>query len=80
MNQLRVQTETRRRQLESIAATLTPEQLAKFALIQETFEADTIRLLEQMRRFAEEQSPPRRQPPVSRKEFAHPIGYPPVSP
>ncbi len=61
LNQLRAQMEARRRrQLELIAAALTPEQLAKFALIQESFEAETIRLLEQMRRLAEEQSPPRR--------------------
>lgn len=61
LNQLRAQMEARRRrQLEFIAAALTPEQLAKFALIQESFEAETLRLLEQMRRLAEEQSPPRR--------------------
>jgi Spy/CpxP family protein refolding chaperone len=61
LNQLRAQVEVRRRrQLESIAAALTPGQLAKFALIQENFEAETIRLLEQMKRIAEEQSPSRR--------------------
>ncbi len=61
LNELRAQMEVRRRrQLELIAAALTPEQLAKFALIQERFEAETLRLLEQMRRLAEQQSPPRR--------------------
>jgi len=61
LNQMRAQMEGRRRkQLEGIAAVLNSEQLAKFALIQESFEAETIRLLEQMRRIAEEQSTPRR--------------------
>ncbi len=61
LNQLRAQMEgRRRRQLEGIAAALNSEQLAKFALIQENFEAETIRLLEQMRRIAEEQSTQRR--------------------
>jgi Spy/CpxP family protein refolding chaperone len=61
LNQLRAQMEVRRRrQLELIAAALTPGQLAKFALIQERFEAETLHLLEQMRRIAEQQSPPRR--------------------
>ncbi len=61
LNQMRAQMEARRRkQLEGIAAVLNSEQLAKFALIQESFEAETIRLLEQMRRIAEEQSTPRR--------------------
>jgi hypothetical protein len=55
LNQLRVQVEVRRRrQLELIAATLTPEQLGRFAVIQETFEADTLRLLEAVRRVIEE--------------------------
>ena len=61
LNQLRVEMETRRRrQLQSIATLLTPEQLGKFALIQETFEIDTLRLLQEARRVAEEQLPPRR--------------------
>lgn len=61
LNQLRSQMEARRRnQLEGIAAALSSEQLAKFALIQESFETETIRLLEQMRRIAEEQSTQRR--------------------
>ncbi len=61
LNLLRAEMESgRRRQLQMIAAVLTPEQQAKFALIQETFEMDTLRLLEEMRRIVEEQSPPRR--------------------
>lgn len=60
-NQLRLEMDARRRrQLQLIAAALTPEQLGKFALIQETFEIETLRLLEDMRRIVEEQSPPRR--------------------
>jgi hypothetical protein len=61
LNQLRAEAEQRRRrQLQAIAAALTPEQLGKFALIQETFEADTLRLLQEMRRVVEEQSTFRR--------------------
>lgn len=61
LNLLRAEMESgRRRQLQLIAAVLTPEQQAKFALIQETFEMDTLRLLEEMRRIVEEQPPPRR--------------------
>lgn len=61
LNLLRVEMESgRRRQLQMIAAALTPEQQAKFALIQETFEMDTLRLLEEMRRIVGEQSPFRR--------------------
>lgn len=61
LNLLRAEMESgRRRQLQMIAAALTPEQQAKFALIQETFEMDTLRLLEEMRRIVEEQLPPRR--------------------
>lgn len=61
LNLLRAEMESgRRRQLQMIAAALTPEQQAKFALIQETFEMDTLRLLEEMRRIVEEQPPPRR--------------------
>ena len=60
LNLLRAEMEAkRRRQLQLIAAVLTPEQLAKFALIQETFEVDTLRLLDEARRVAEEQSPRR---------------------
>jgi len=60
LNLLRAEMEAkRRRQLQVIAAVLTPEQLAKFALIQETFEVDTLRLLDEARRVAEEQSPRR---------------------
>jgi hypothetical protein len=46
--------------LDAIAQVLTPEQLGKFALIQETFEAETLRLLRDMRRIVEEHSPSRR--------------------
>ncbi len=61
LNQLRAEVEgRRRRQLQLIATALTPEQLAKFALIQETFEVETLRLLQEARRVAEDQSPPRR--------------------
>jgi len=60
LNLLRAEMEAkRRRQLQLIATALTPEQLAKFALIQETFEVDTLRLLDEARRVAEEQSPRR---------------------
>jgi Spy/CpxP family protein refolding chaperone len=60
LNALRAQIEARRRrELELIAQALTVEQLAKFALIQETFEAETLRLLEDMRRIAGERSGPR---------------------
>lgn len=47
----------RRRQgiLREIQAALTVEQRARFVLIQETFEADTIRLLEEVRRVVQEQ-------------------------
>lgn len=61
LNLLRAEMEARRRrQLQLIAAVLSPEQLAKFAVIQETFEAETLRLLEEMRRIAEDQAPVRR--------------------
>lgn len=61
LNLLRAEMEVgRRRHLQMIAAALTPEQQAKFALIQETFEMDTLRLLEEMRRIVEEQAPTRR--------------------
>ena len=61
LNLLRSEMEARRRrQLQHISTILTPEQLAKFALIQETFEVETLRLLTDARRIAEEQNPPRR--------------------
>jgi Spy/CpxP family protein refolding chaperone len=54
LNQLRAEFEARRRQqLQFIAQALTPEQLARFAFIQETFEAETLRLLQEMRRVVE---------------------------
>lgn len=60
LNQLRVEMETRRRRhLQGVATVLTPEQLGKFALIQETFEIETLRLLQEARKVAEEQLPPR---------------------
>ena len=53
---LRDQIDGRRRGvLREIQAALTVEQRARFALIQETFEADTIRLLEEVRRLVQEQ-------------------------
>ncbi len=61
LSQVRGQMEARRRQqLQLIAAALTPEQMARFALIQETFEVETLRLMQEMRRIVEEQPPPRR--------------------
>lgn len=60
LNILRAQMEARRRrQLQLIASVLSIEQMGKFALVQETFEVETLRLLEEMRRIAEEQSPRR---------------------
>ena len=60
LNQLRAEMEARRRRhLEAITTVLTPEQLARFALIQETFEVETLRLLEEARRIAGEQAPRR---------------------
>lgn len=60
LNLLRADAEAqRRRQLQAIGAVLTPEQMAKFALIQETFEHETLRLLEEIRRIAEGQTPRR---------------------
>lgn len=56
LEQLRDQIDRRRqRLLREIVAVLTIEQRAKFVLIQDTFEADTIRLLEEVRRTVEEQ-------------------------
>lgn len=45
----------RQRILREIKGALTIDQRAKFALIQETFEAETLRLLEEVRRMVEEQ-------------------------
>jgi len=63
LNQLRAQMEMRRRRLlQAMASVLTVDQMGRFALIQESFETDTLRLLEEMRRVVEDQSqsPPRR--------------------
>lgn len=55
LEQLRDRIERRRqRVLRDINAALTVEQRAKFAFIQETFEAETIRLLEDVRKTVEE--------------------------
>lgn len=57
LEQLRTQIEQRRgRALREIGAVLTIEQRARFALIQDTFEAGTIRMLEEVRRLIEQQS------------------------
>ncbi|MBI3974812.1 MAG: periplasmic heavy metal sensor [Armatimonadetes bacterium] len=57
LNDLRVEIERRRQQvLRQIASILTIEQQARFALIAERFEAETLRLLEEVRRLVE-QSP-----------------------
>ncbi len=57
LEQLRTQIEQRRgRALREISAVLTLEQRARFALIQDTFEAGTIRMLEEVRRLIEQQS------------------------
>lgn len=57
LNDLRAEIERRRQQvLRQIGAILTIEQQAKFALIAERFEAETLRLLEEVRRLVE-QSP-----------------------
>ncbi len=45
----------RQRIIRDINGALTIDQRAKFALIQETFEAETLRLLEEVRRMVEEQ-------------------------
>ncbi len=53
---LRTETEQRRqRLLRQINNALTVEQQAKFALIAERFEAETLRLLEEVRRLVEQQ-------------------------
>ncbi|MDQ7858254.1 MAG: hypothetical protein QN174_09010 [Armatimonadota bacterium] len=57
---LRAEFEARRRQqLQLIGQALTPEQLARFVLVQETFEAETLRLLQEVRRAVEQQAPRR---------------------
>lgn len=57
LNQLRAEMERRRReQLQGIAEALSPQQQARFVLIQDTFEVETLRLLDAARRLAEEQS------------------------
>lgn len=54
LNDLRVDIDRRRQLvLRQIAAILTLEQQARFALIAERFEAETLRLLEEVRRLAE---------------------------
>jgi len=56
LDQLRARVEQQReRILQEIAAVLTLEQRARFALIQETFEAETIRTLEEVRRMVDQQ-------------------------
>ena len=56
LDQLRARVEQQReRILQEISAVLTLEQRARFALIQETFEAETIRTLEEVRRLVNEQ-------------------------
>lgn len=55
LDQLRQRVEQQRQRiLQEIHAVLTTEQRARFALIQETFEAETIRTLEEVRRIVEE--------------------------
>ncbi|MGH2349097.1 MAG: Spy/CpxP family protein refolding chaperone [bacterium] len=56
LDQFRRDIEVRRQRiLQEIYNVLTISQRAKFALIQETFEAETLRLLEEVRRMVEEQ-------------------------
>lgn len=56
LDQLRARVEQQReRILQEIAAVLTLEQRARFALIHETFEAETIRTLEEVRRMVDQQ-------------------------
>ena len=60
LEQLRARIERQRqRVLREITSAMTVEQQARFVLIQETFEAETIRLLEEVRRIVQEG---RRQP------------------
>jgi len=55
LDALRIRIEREReRILQEIHAALTVEQRARFAIIQETFEAETIRTLEEVRRIIEE--------------------------
>lgn len=54
LEQLRIRIDRQRqRVLREIASALAVEQQAKFVLIQETFEAETIRMLEDVRRIVE---------------------------
>lgn len=56
LEQLRAQIERQRhRILREMHTALAIEQQARFVLIQETFEADTIRMLDEVRRLVEEQ-------------------------
>ena len=56
LDQFRREIEQRlQRILQEIYAALTISQRARFALIQETFEAETLRLLEEVRRMIEQQ-------------------------
>ncbi len=56
LDALRMRIERQReRILQEIHAVLTVEQRARFIIIQETFEAETIRTLEEVRRMIEEQ-------------------------
>lgn len=56
LEQFRRETEQRRQKiLQEIYAALTISQRAKFAMIQETFEAETLRLLEEVRQMIEQQ-------------------------
>ncbi len=58
LNRLRAETEQRRqRVLRQIASIFTLEQQAKFVLIQERFEAETLRLLDDIRRITEQARP-----------------------
>lgn len=58
LNALRAETEQRRqRVLRQIAAIFTLEQQARFVLIQERFEAETLRLLDDIRRITEQARP-----------------------
>ena len=58
LNALRAETEQRRqRVLRQIATILTLEQQARFVLIQERFEAETLRLLDDIRRITEQARP-----------------------
>lgn len=55
LESLRQETTMRRRQvLREIQAALTLDQQARFAVLQETFEAETLRLLQDIRRVIEE--------------------------